>query len=72
LELLDVPTSLKSGEANKKIIFNNESNALSYGIVYPWDALETAMQVKDCCKVNNNDGGNYMPCCHIMSEVWQN
>jgi len=70
-ELLGVPTSLEPGFPDMKISFYDEKNTLDYGEAYPWDALETATQVKDCRTVQNN-GGNYTPCNHVMSEVWGN
>lgn len=72
-ELLDVPTTLESGEADEKISFYDDKNSLDYGVAYPWDALETSSQVKDCRLVaGNNNEGNYTPCSHVMSEVWLN
>lgn len=55
-----------------KISFYEETNALDYGIAYPWDGLEVAKNVGDCRKVDNSDGRNYTPCLHVMGEVWKN
>lgn len=65
--LLGAPAgALGPGEADKKVSFRDERNALDYGHAFLVDGLEMATQVQDCRLVTGDD--TRAPCAHVVRQ----
>jgi len=69
-EILRVPVSMETSESNKTINFYDSKMTSNWPMVmYNYDAMQVALDVDDCRKVVGNES-NYIPCGHVMPEVW--
>jgi len=68
-ELLDVPTSIETSWHEKIVNLYDYESKLSYGYSNDVEALERAVEVKDCVPLTQNYEG-YLSCSHVISEVW--
>jgi hypothetical protein len=64
MEILEVPVTIGLGQNTQKESFYGPDNSFPYSTTsYPFDALKTANEVKDC-RMTQED------CAHVMVEVW--
>eukprot|EP00522_Entomoneis_paludosa_P015756 CAMPEP_0172451532 /NCGR_PEP_ID=MMETSP1065-20121228/9543_1 /TAXON_ID=265537 /ORGANISM="Amphiprora paludosa, Strain CCMP125" /LENGTH=993 /DNA_ID=CAMNT_0013203495 /DNA_START=474 /DNA_END=3455 /DNA_ORIENTATION=- len=80
-EVLQVPTTLETGIADKQVNFYDPQLRVDYGVAYDMPALERAAQVGDCTQVHtlrnnttndndNNSHDEYLSCGHAIMEIW--
>jgi len=69
-EIMGVPTSVETGNANNNMNFYNVENTFKNGVpVDDSKNLETGHKYKDCRKASKAEN-NYEACCHVIPEVW--
>eukprot|EP00581_Thalassiosira_minuscula_P019956 CAMPEP_0183713740 /NCGR_PEP_ID=MMETSP0737-20130205/8494_1 /TAXON_ID=385413 /ORGANISM="Thalassiosira miniscula, Strain CCMP1093" /LENGTH=971 /DNA_ID=CAMNT_0025942567 /DNA_START=126 /DNA_END=3041 /DNA_ORIENTATION=+ len=73
-ELLGVPSSIESGEANKTVDFYDEFNRMDYGTANDPAVIQNAHNAEggDCAtyKKMENSGQGFFPCAHMTMEIW--
>eukprot|EP00588_Corethron_pennatum_P015503 CAMPEP_0194266490 /NCGR_PEP_ID=MMETSP0169-20130528/1370_1 /TAXON_ID=218684 /ORGANISM="Corethron pennatum, Strain L29A3" /LENGTH=749 /DNA_ID=CAMNT_0039007183 /DNA_START=258 /DNA_END=2507 /DNA_ORIENTATION=- len=70
-EMLDVPTSVETANANLNLNFYNPENTFESGVSSEdsWKGIEMAHKNGDCFKASR-DQNNYETCYHVVTEVW--
>ena len=77
-ELLDVPTTLETGIADKNNNFYNGENRMDYGnsdAVDRYASFQNAFDAEggDCSVYKSGNGEvGYFPCAHSLPETWNN
>ena len=61
-EVLDVPTTIETGEPDLNINFYDPAGRFDYGIGYYMEGLDRASQVIDCRNVQQVEGEPYKVC----------
>jgi len=72
-EVLEVPTTIETGEFGLSLDFYNVEAKFDYGVFgydYP-DLLEAQDAGGDCRLVKATNASDYKPCAHIFPEVWK-
>ena len=69
-EILQVPTSIETGEEDLKMNFYDPDNRFEYGKANEWGAVERAAEAPgaDCRIVQQQD--KYKSCAHVIPELW--
>jgi hypothetical protein len=69
-EILNVPTSIETGVAGKSVNLYDPATRMDYGSSDVWVALEKAKEVGDCRNQSRTEDDPYLPCAHVITEVW--
>lgn len=69
-ELLEVPTTTETSDADAKINFYDPSARYEFGGPTNLDAVRRAKQLGDCQLADRGEM-NYEPCAHVITELWE-
>jgi hypothetical protein len=69
-ELLGVPTSTESAQANANINFYNHDAKFEFGKPTDLNALRLAAKIGDC-RLADRSPNHYEPCAHVITEFWE-
>lgn len=69
-EVLDIPTTIETGDPTKNVNFYHPDGRFDYGEAYYMQGLDRAAKVGDCRLVQQEEGQPYKGCGHAMLEIW--